>query len=223
MKGRATQDYLKAAYDLSQKHGRVSTSALAEHLGVRPSSVTAMIKKLSAAPQRLLDYQPHRGVVLTKAGRRLALWVTRRHRLIEQFLVTVLGYGWDEVHEEADLLEHCVSETFVDRIDGLLHYPRMDPHGHPIPNKNGDVQEVRERPLSDVPLNKRFRVSSVGSEEAGFLKYLTEIGLTPNATVKVSETVAEGSVIRLALFVDGVWHQRVISFVTARKVFVSAP
>jgi DtxR family Mn-dependent transcriptional regulator len=221
MKTSAQQDYLKAVYTLSETLGRVTTSALSEHLGVRPSSVTAMVKKLSAARPRLLDYKSHRGVALTKVGRRIALDMTRRHRLIEQFLVVILGFAWEEVHDEAERLEHCVSDAFIDRLDARLGYPTRDPHGRPIPSKSGEIQAVEEIRLSDVPLNETVRVSSVGSEEPEFLKFLSDIGLKPNVVVKVSEIAKAGNTILVDLSGGGDVRQRVISSALAEKIFVT--
>lgn len=222
MNTQAHQDYLKAVYALSETLGWVSTSALSDHLGVRPSSVTSMVKKLSTARPRLLDYKSHHGVALTKAGRRLALEVTRRHRLIEQFLVATMGFGWDEVHDEADRLEHSVSDRFIDRLDELLGYPARDPHGRPIPSKSGDVQTFKEIRLSDAPLNETFTVSSVGSEEAEFLKYLSGIGLTLNAVVKVSGFALEGGTLNINIVADRKSRCHVIGVNLAERIFVLA-
>ncbi len=221
MKTQAQQDYLKAVYAIEETLERVTTSALSEHLGVRPSSVTSMVKKLNQACPKLLDYKSHRGVALTKAGRRIALDMTRRHRLIEQFLVEMMGYGWDEVHNEADRLEHSVSDRFVDRLDELLGHPTRDPHGRPIPSKSGEVEAIEEIRLADAPLNETFTVSSVGSEEMKFLKYLGDIGLTPGVVVKVSEVAEAGKTMLIDLFEGGNGRQYVISSALAEKVFVA--
>lgn len=221
MNTQSHQDYLKAVYILSTPSKWVTTSALAEHLRVRPSSVTAMVKKLSAASPRLLDYKPHRGVALTEAGRRIALDVTRRHRLIEQFLVSMMGFDWDEVHEEADRLEHCVSARFIDRVDELLGRPERDPHGRPIPSKSGEVQIIEELRLSEAALNEPFKVSSVGSEEKEFLKYLSEIGLKPDVIVRVSEASAAGGTLCLDIITGQKNKKQVIGTRLAEKIFVS--
>jgi DtxR family Mn-dependent transcriptional regulator len=221
VKRQAAQDYLKATYLLSETLGRVSTSALSEYLGVKPSSVTSMIKKLNAERPRLLDYESHFGVTLTKAGRQIALNMTRRHRLIEQFLVAVLGFTWDEVHEEADQLEHCVSDKFVDRLDKLLLHPTRDPHGHPIPTKDGEVHEVNEYPLSDAAADSMVRVSSVGSQDVLFLQYLTKIGLVPDAALRVVETLTAGGVMRIETMNDAGNIQHVIGSTIAAQVYVS--
>ena len=221
MKMQARQDYLKAVYTLSERSEWVSTTALSEHLAVRPPSVTAMIKKLSTVRPRLLEYKSHRGVSLTAAGRRIALDVMRRHRLIEQFLVEVLGFGWDEVHEEADRLEHCVSDAFIERLDERLGFPTRDPHGRPIPSKAGEIEAVSEIRLSDVGVDETVRVTSVRSEEPSFLKYLSEVGLKPNTAVKVSAVVAVGNTMVLQLLGTTSADTLVIGLALAEKVCVT--
>ena len=137
MLSEAVENYLKAIYEIEQDSGRVTTNALAERMVVKPASVTGMIKKLAEGKPRLVDYERHRGVSLTPAGRRIALEVIRHHRLIELYLQQSLGYAWDEVHDEAEKLEHVISEEFEDRIAEMLGDPEFDPHGDPIPAKNG--------------------------------------------------------------------------------------
>jgi DtxR family Mn-dependent transcriptional regulator len=219
MMGQAVEDYLKATLELSETQRRASTSALADHLGVKPSSVTAMVKRLSRERPRLVDYKSHQGVRLTEAGKRIALDVVRRHRLIEQFLVTALEYGWDEVHDEAHRLEHCVSPVFVDRIDRFLDHPDFDPHGRPIPHKDGRMSSLRERPLSEVQAGEVVRVSSVRSEDTEFLRYLARIGLSLNASVKVLEAPSVGGVMRVEVGSEGEDH--VIGEAIAEDIFVS--
>lgn len=221
MAGQAVEDYLRAILTLSESRRRVSTSALAEHLGVKPSSVTAMVKRLSRERPRLLDYRSHQGVRLTEAGARIALDVLRRHRLIEQLLVTVLGYGWDEVHAEAHRLEHCVSTELIDRVDRFLRHPELDPHGRPIPGKDGQMTAPRELPLTGAPVGEAVRVSSVRSEEVEFLRYLTRVGLELNAPVRVLEAPPAGGVLQVEVGADGGEQREVISAATAEKVFVT--
>lgn len=221
MKTMAHQDYLKAIYALSLTLEWVTTSALSEHLGVKPSSVTSMVKKLSGADPKLLDYKSHRGVALTEAGRRIALDMTRRHRLIEQFLVETMGYGWHEVHDEAEHLEHCVSDRFVDRLDELLSHPKRGPHGRPIPNKSGEVQVIEEIRLSEAALNKELTLSSVGSEETGFLKYLGDLGLVPNVMLKVTEADPTAGTLSIDIVAGKKPRRHVIGTQLADMIFVS--
>ena len=217
----AIKDYLKATLALSETRRRVSTSALAQHLGVKPSSVTAMMQRLSRERPRLVDYKSHQGFRLTKAGTRIALDVVRRHRLIEQFLVTVLDYGWDEVHDEAHRLEHSVTPQFIDRIDRFLGFPEVDPHGRPIPRKDGRMITPSERPLSEVPVGEVVRVSSVRSEEVEFLRYLTRVGLVLNASVKVLEAPSVGAVLRIEVRTEEGDEQPMVGAGVAGKVYVA--
>ncbi|MEJ2757300.1 MAG: metal-dependent transcriptional regulator [Anaerolineales bacterium] len=142
------EDYLKAIFELTQKDGRASTTQLAEYLNVTPASVTGMIKKLSTTTPPLLEYKKHRGVILTSQGRDVALEILRHHRLLELFLHKVLDYPWDEVDEEADRLEHVISEKFEDRIAKALGNPEYDPHGDPIPTKELVIPDITHTPLS---------------------------------------------------------------------------
>src|SRR5690606_30638925 len=145
---RSVEDYLKAVYRLTEDGSPASTNAIAEELAVAPPSVSGMIKRL--AEQGLLEHVPYRGVTLTRAGRREALRVVRRHRLIEAYLVQFLGYTWDTVHDEAERLEHAVSDDLVARMAASLGNPRFDPHGDPIPTAEGRVQVRKTVPLADV-------------------------------------------------------------------------
>jgi DtxR family Mn-dependent transcriptional regulator len=218
---KAVEDYVKATLELSETRRRVSTSALAEHLGVKPSSVTMMMKKLSRERPRLVDHESHRGFRLTKAGTRIALDVVRRHRLIEQFLVTVLDFGWDEVHDEAHRLEHCVTPEFINRVDRHLGFPELDPHGRPIPKRDGRLIAPVERPLSEAQVGDVVRVSSVHSEEVKFLRYLTQVGLVLDASVKVLETLSVGGVMRVEVGSGRRGKSQVISESIATSIFVT--
>ena len=135
----AVEDYLKAIYELQIEHGKVSTNALADQLKVAPASVTGMLKKLAEDRPRLVNYERHHGVVLTPAGEKIALEVIRHHRLIELYLHQALGYPLDQVDAEAEKLEHVISEDFEDRIAKWLGNPEIDPHGDPIPSKDGKI------------------------------------------------------------------------------------
>jgi DtxR family transcriptional regulator, Mn-dependent transcriptional regulator len=179
------ENYVKAIYQLSAvADGRAAaTGKLAEALGVSPGSVTSMLKTLSESS--LAEYVPHKGARLTEAGRTLALRVLRRHRLIELFLVHTLKLTWDEVHEEAENMEHAVSDLLIDRIDAFLGHPATDPHGDPIPKADGTVAGAAGRRLSQVPLDAKFRVTRVLDQSPDFLRYLTEAGLKLGAQGKV--------------------------------------
>lgn len=180
----AIEDFLKSIYLLQQEHGRVQTSMLAEALGITAPSTTEMAKKL--AKVNLVAHEPYRGIQLTPAGERIALEMVRHHRLIELFLVEALGYTWDEVHEEAERLEHAVSERLAERIAEYLSYPRYDPHGDPIPSAEGDVDDRRLTRLSDWPLHDEGVVARLADQSPDMLRYLAEKGLVIGASVAVT-------------------------------------
>lgn len=178
----SAEDYLKAIYSLSAD-APASTTEIAQRLDLAPASVTGMIRRLSG--QRLLDHQPYRGVVLTPAGRRLALRVLRRHRLIEAYLVEFLGYRMDNVHAEAERLEHAASDALVERMAGALGHPRVDPHGDPIPDLQGRFDKVAHTPLPDLPIGEEAELRRVTAAEPDRLRYLAEAGLVPGARVRL--------------------------------------
>ena len=186
----AVEDYLKAIYELAEESGRVSTSALSQRLNVKAGSVTSMLQKLADPEQQkpaLLNYERHHGVTLTPAGKRLALEVIRHHRLIELYLAEALGYEWDQVHGEAEKLEHVISEAFEDRISAFLGDPKRDPHGDPIPAKDGTVDPSCRTTLTDMGAGQRGRVARVRDDDPALLRYLGELGLVPDAAVKVDK------------------------------------
>ena len=176
------EDYLKEIYKLEVVRGRATTSALAERLGVSPPSVTSMLKKLAAL--KLVVHERYRGVTLTTAGRKAAIEVIRHHRLLEQYLAETLGMPIDEVHAEADRLEHVLSEELEARIDQTLGYPTHDPHGDPIPDAALNVGDERLRPLHALEPGERSTVRRVPDDTA-LLRYLLELGLLPGASVEV--------------------------------------
>lgn len=182
---RATEDYLKAIYNLAHLGGPVTTSAVAQELGVSSPSVSAMLKRLEDGA--LLARPDQRTVALTDSGERAALRVVRRHRLLETFLARVLDVPWDEVHAEAELLEHALSERLEERIDAALGHPTHDPHGDPIPPRDGPHVEVRGTPLEAVAAGARFRVERVSDRDSAALRYLGELGVVPGAELAVEE------------------------------------
>ncbi len=179
----AIEDFLKAVYMIQRGQERVPTSALAEMLKISPSSASEMAKKLARA--HLVEHEPYRGVRLTQGGRRVALEIIRNHRLLELFLVRTLGYGWDEVHEEAERLEHAVSERLIQRIAEFLGHPRFDPHGDPIPDPTGDIHYRDLIPLAEYSPAHTGRVARLSDQSPEMLRYLAEKGLTVGATVEV--------------------------------------
>lgn len=179
----AIEDFLKAVYLLQQEHERVQTSQLADALAITAPSTTEMAKKLARA--KLVSHEPYRGIRLTPAGERVALEIVRHHRLIELFLVKTLGYSWDEVHEEAERLEHAMSDRLTERIAEYLGDPHFDPHGDPIPSVEGDVREQVLTPLSEWPLGTPGVVARLLNQAPDLLRYLSEKGLVLGAKVEV--------------------------------------
>jgi DtxR family transcriptional regulator, Mn-dependent transcriptional regulator len=184
MLGEAAEDYLKGIWRLAA-NGRVSTSALATELGVSAASATGMLKKL--AGMRLIDYEPYRGAALTPAGERVALEVIRHHRLLELYLTEALGLGWDEVHAEADRLEHHLSDEVEAKIDEALGFPSHDPHGDPIPTAGLELHGDDTRPLADVEAGAAVVVARVPADDGGLLRYLGELGVAPERELVVVE------------------------------------
>jgi DtxR family Mn-dependent transcriptional regulator len=177
------EDYLKTIYELERATGTATTTDIAHRLAIAPASVTGMVRRL--ADQRLLKHEPYRGVRLTQAGQRVALRTLRRHRVIETFLARVLGYPWDAVHDEAERLEHAASDELVDRMAAALDEPTVDPHGAPIPSRDGTVNDQRYASIADLPLGQRARLVGVSDDDPARLRYLAELGLTPGALVVV--------------------------------------
>ncbi len=178
------EDYLKAIFQIG--HGEsASTSEIAERLSVNPASVTGMLKKL--AELKLVEYVSYRGVTLTHAGRKIALEVLRHHRLIETYLAEALGYEWDQVHDEAERLEHHISEEFEDRIAKMLGDPLYDPHGDPIPTKDGRLPPVSRERLADANEGETVTVRRVGSEDSTTLRFLKEHGIRLGAALRITK------------------------------------
>ncbi|AEG33180.1 metal-dependent transcriptional regulator [Thermus thermophilus] len=181
----AQEDYLKHLFLLEEAlGGPVPTQALAERLSVKPPSVTEMLKKLKALG--LLEHEPYRGARLTERGRRVALEVLRHHRLLEAYLHQALGYGWEEVHQEAERLEHVISEDLEERIAEYLGHPPFDPHGDPIPTKDLTLPSSKALPLTEAPLG-RARVARALAQDRGTLNLLARLGLVPGKPLRILE------------------------------------
>ena len=180
------ENYLKQLYLLEQRvSGKlVPTGKLASSLGVTPGTATLMVKTL--ADSGLVDYESRAGVRLSEKGRKLALHVVRRHRLIEQFLVQVLGLDWSEVHEEAEVLEHAISDKVLNRIDTMLGHPTFDPHGDPIPSPSGQLAKRQLRSLADCETGQRVEVARIENQDPQFLRFADERGLTPGRELVVT-------------------------------------
>ena len=199
---RSVEDYLKAIYRLSPEGRPASTSDIAHLLELSPASVSGMVKRLSE--QGLLEHAPYKGVQLTAEGRRAALRMVRRHRLIEAYLVAFLGYSWDTVHDEAERLEHAVSDTLVERMAAVLGNPTSDPHGDPIPGADGSILEPAWVPLSEVAPGETLTLRRVDESQPDRLRYIASIGLTPGAVVSVVERQPFQGPI--TILVDGQTH-----------------
>ncbi len=195
----SVDDYLKAILELSgPDERRVTSNALAERLDVRAASVTGMLQKLAGQKPSFVKYEKHHGVVLTSTGKHRALEVLRHHRLLERFLHDFLDYPWDEVHEEAERLEHFISERLEDRIAAKLGDPDTDPHGHSIPERNGTVRMRPEVPLSSWACGVPAVISSVSDRDAAALREMERIGLLPGVSVLVEAgTRGESLMIRI--------------------------
>lgn len=192
------EDYLKAIFALTRHgQGAASTSNLATQLGLAAGTVTGMVKRL--AEQGLVEHEPYYGARLTGRGRREALRLVRRHRLIERFLVEVLGYGWDAVHEEAERLEHTVSDEMVDRMSAVMNHPQWDPHGAPIPEPGRPYHEPELATLEEVEEGARVVLRQVPDEDAAALRYLGELGLVPGAQVTVLERTPFKGPVRISI------------------------
>ncbi len=218
MPSTSAENYLKAIY--SRQEGgnrRVKTKEIADELEISLPSVSGMLKSL--AENGLVEYEPYHGVRLTEDGRTMALRVIRNHRLIEVFLVKALGYSWDEVHSEAERLEHAVSDKLVERIDAFLKFPKFDPHGDPIPTAEGKLHKRDMINLGDADEGMTVRVERVLDQTPEVLRYLDRIGLRPGSTLSVAEILSFDG--QMFLTVDG--EEVTISERLAGKMLVTVP
>ena len=183
----SAQDYLKHIYILTAGGGSASTNALSERLKVKPASVTNMIQKLASTKPALVEYQKHQGVTLTVEGEKAALEVIRHHRLLEAWLTQTLGYSWDEVHEEAERLEHVISEDFERRIAAAMGNPLRDPHGELIPTANLKMPVDESTSLATLRADQKARIQSVRIVDNNLLRYLKSRGLVPGAGIEILE------------------------------------
>jgi len=212
----SVENYLKAIYHLQGRgEDRVKTKDLATELDISHSSVTSMLKSL--ADDGLVDYEPYRGARLTDEGTNSALAVVRNHRLIEIFLVKTLDFDWDEVHEEAERLEHAVSDKLAHRIDEFLGYPKFDPHGDPIPTADGEIFRPEGIPLAEVDAGETVRIERVLDQEPEVLRYLEEVGLTPSTQLRVDEVIAIDG--QMSIELEG--RERTISKALASRLLVT--
>lgn len=187
MQSETVEKYLKTIYEIQQQGGRVKTTILAHNLGVTAGSVTDMIKRLSNVRPKLVFHELHKGVALTPRGKKIALNVIRKHRLLETFLNRVLGFSWDEVHVEAENLEHHISDRLTDAIAEYLNHPQYDPHGDPIPEKDGKLKADALQSLTATPVGESVKIARVRHNDAKMLRYLDELGIHLETIVTVVE------------------------------------
>lgn len=212
----AVEDYLKIIYKLESEGKGASTTRIAEAMDVSSASATNMIKRL--AKMNLVDYQSYKGASLTQSGEKIALEVIRHHRLLELYLLEVMGYSWDEVHDEAEKLEHHISEQFEDKIAELLDNPTKDPHGDPIPSKDGIMPDMEDKPLIDAePDDTTYLVSRVKNQDPDLLRYLEKIDLLPGTKVTIKEKAPFSGPI--TLFLEE--KQQVIGRELAEHIYVA--
>lgn len=213
----AVEDYLKAIYILESEGTGASTSSVADSLGVSSASATNMIKRL--AKMGLVNYESYKGAKLTKSGKKIALEIIRHHRLLELYLLEVMGYSWDEVHDEAEKLEHHISEQFEDKIAELLDNPTHDPHGDPIPTKDGVMPELNADPLGEAEADpdKEYIVSRVKDQDPDVLRYLEKIGMLPGVKVTIKDKAPFNGPITILLEET----EQAIGYEIANKIFVA--
>lgn len=212
------EDYLKAIYLLQtspEGEGKATTHALAERMGVSAASATNMVKRL--ARMKLLRHTPYHGVELTKAGEKVALEIIRHHRLAESYLAEALGMGWDQVHAEAEKFEHILSEDLEERMAQSLGHPTVDPHGDPIPSKEGVISRVQARRLSELEPGASAIITRVESSDPQRLRYLASLGLVPQANIEILEAQPfEGPI---TLRISG--EKKVVGYTLAQGIFIS--
>ncbi len=214
MRNETVENYLKAIFQIESQKGNVSTTSLANWLGISAASVTSMIKKLSE--KNLVHYQPYYGLTLASQGRKMAIQIVRRHRLIEQFLVQILDVPWDQVHDEAEKLEHALSEDLLNRIDALLRSPQADPHGAPIPNKEGVIPTRNIIPLTELQTGQLAIIAEVSDHNSALLRYLGKLGIYPGTKINLISKQPFGGPLTIEL--SG--KEIILGLATASFIFV---
>lgn len=215
MLSQAVEDYLKTIYKLQVDERPVATTEIARTLAVASASVTNMVKRL--AEMGLVDHESYKGVRLTAPGEKIALEIIRHHRLLETYLKEVMGYSWEEIHEEAEHLEHHISEAFEERMAAMLGHPTHDPHGDPIPTRDGKIAPSSTDALADAELGQALVVQRVSDEDPALLHYLEEIGLLPQAEVRVVSRAPFNGPLTLQVG----QAEQVIGHEVARQVYVA--
>ncbi len=214
MPTRSAEDYLKHIFHLSSSENKANTGSLAALLNISPASVSEMVNKLSA--EGWITNEPYHGFKLTKKGQKVAVNLVRKHRLIEVFLQQHLKYRWDEVHAEAEKLEHAISDNFIDKLEEYLGFPEFDPHGDPIPDKNGHIDLADNFPLSDAEEGNNYTVSQVSDNFDEVLKYISRLGIKLNTSIYLNEKLSfDGS--KIITFNN---QQHLLSKKIAENIFV---
>jgi DtxR family Mn-dependent transcriptional regulator len=214
MRNSSTEDYLKAICHLQEEGGRASTTLLARRLQLSGASVTDMLKRL--ASEGLVQYAPYRGVILTRAGLKVALRTLRRHRLWEMFLVRHLGFSWDQIHEEAERLEHVTSDLLEERLDAALGFPTTDPHGDPIPSADGTLRKSKQMSLAEAIEGSTVVVRRVRDSDREVLRYVTALGIRLKTKLAVKEVIRFDRSVRVRIGSQ----DRFLSEKLARSIFV---
>ncbi|WP_020404008.1 metal-dependent transcriptional regulator [Gracilimonas tropica] len=209
------EDYLKVIYVLQTEGEKATTTNIANALEVSSASVTNMLKKL--AKMNLLDHESYKGAKLTASGKKIALEILRHHRLLELYLKEVMGYSWDEVHDEAEKLEHHISEQFEDRIAELLNHPTHDPHGDPIPSKDGVMPEMAQLSIAEADFNTPYIIGRVKDQDPELLRYLEKIGVLPGVKIKVLEKAPFNGPVTVTLEEE---QQQTIGHAVATEVYL---
>ncbi len=210
----SVEDYLKAIYVLETEGDGATTTNIAETLNVSSASVTNMLKRL--AGMNFIEHKSYKGATLTEAGRKIALEILRHHRLLELYLKEIMGYSWDEVHEEAEKLEHHISEQFEDKIAELLDHPTHDPHGDPIPSKDGVVPEMASLSVCDAELETPYIIGRVKDQDPELLRYLEQTGVIPGVKLTILDKAPFEGPIRVLLEEE----EKTLGFAVARQVYL---
>ena len=214
------EDYLKAIYELEEKEGLAKTTLLAEKLGIQAGTVSEMIKRLSKGSPPLITYKHHHGVRLTAKGKKAALSVIRRHRLLETFLHETLGLSWDEVHEEAEVLEHHLSERVTNSIDQHLDFPKSDPHGEPIPDREGNIIAQAQMRLSETQEGQIFKIIAVNPISNDLLLYLASLGIGIHSSGSVISKSPLDGLIKFRINQKGTFEEHILGRNVADQIYV---
>ena len=210
----SVEDYLKVIYVLESEGSAATTNNIAEMMDVSSASVTNMLKRLAGL--NLIEHKSYKGATLTDAGNKIALEILRHHRLLELYLKEIMGYSWDEVHDEAEKLEHHISEQFEDKIAELLNHPTHDPHGDPIPTKDGVMPEMASLPLAVANVDKQYIVGRVKDQDPEFLRYLEKIGIIPGVKITIIEKAPFNGPVQVKLEDE----EKTIGFSIAEQIYL---